>query len=54
MRPFKAYFIPDLWNDWHWFVYDALKHRIAESARGHFHLIDAQGEAEAVIRGLLA
>jgi hypothetical protein len=54
MRPSKAYFIPDMWNDWHWFVYDALKRRVAQSARGHFHLCDARNEAEAVIRGLLA
>lgn len=54
MRPFKAYYIPDLWNDWHWFVRDADNRPVAESQRGHFHLTQAQVEAEAVIRGLLA
>ena len=50
MRPYKAYFLPDMWNNWHWFIYDARDTLIASSDRGHFHLIDAQEEAEAVMR----
>ena len=49
MRPFNVYFLPDLWNNWHWSVYDANSRLVAESDRSHFHLIDAQKEAEAAM-----
>jgi hypothetical protein len=49
MRPYKVYFLPDMWNDWHWSIYDARDNLVATSDRGHFHLIDAQREAEAVM-----
>lgn len=54
MHDLKSYFLPDMWNDWHWFVCDADYNCIAHSMSGHFHLWVAQEEAEAVICGLLA
>lgn len=54
MRPFKAIFLPDLRNDWHWHIYDANDHIVASSSRGHFHLLAASEEAEAMISGFLA
>jgi hypothetical protein len=54
MRPFKALFLPDMWNDWNWFIYDARNQLIATSNRPHFHLLAAREEAEAMITGLLA
>ncbi|WP_156799881.1 hypothetical protein [Novosphingobium resinovorum] len=54
MRDLKIFFLPDMWNDWHWFVYDADYHCIAQSNFGHFHLKAAQDEAEAVMRKLAA
>lgn len=54
MRPFKAIFLPDMWNDWHWFIYDAREILLATSNKGHFHLLAAREEAEAMILGLLA
>ena len=49
MRPLKVFYLPDMWNDWHWFVYDDQDNLVAHSNRGHFHLIDAQREAEVVM-----
>ena len=49
MRPYKIFYLPDMKNDWHWFVYDTLDNLIASSSRGYFHLVDAQREAEAVM-----
>ena len=54
MRPYKVFFLPDLWNDWHWFIYDTRDNLMAESNLGHFHLIDAQNEAEAVMHQRMA
>lgn len=54
MRPFRAFFLPDMWNDWHWLIFDAKNCCVAKSSRGYFHLSTAQDEAEAVIYGLLA
>ena len=53
MRLYQAFFLPDMWNDWHWFVFDAAHRCVATSSRGYFHLSTAQDEAEAVIRGYL-
>lgn len=49
MRPYKVFYLPDMWNDWHWFIYDARDILVAQSRQGHFHLIDAQREAEVVM-----
>lgn len=49
MRPYQVLYLPDMWNDWHWFIYDACDRLVERSSRGHFHLIDAQTEAEAVL-----
>lgn len=49
MRRYQVYFLPDMWNDWHWFIYDQFHELVAQSDCGHFHLIDAQKEAEAVM-----
>lgn len=54
MRPYKVFYLPDMWNDWHWFIYDAYDDLVAQSDRGHFHLIDAQREAEAVMHYRMA
>jgi hypothetical protein len=50
MRPYRVFFLPDMWNDWHWFIYDLCNRLVASSDAGHFHLLDAQTEAEAVMR----
>jgi len=50
MRPYRVFYLPDMWNDWHWFIYDLSNRLVASSLAGHFHLIDAQTEAEAVMR----
>ena len=47
MRPYNVYYLPDMWNDWHWFIYDARGNLVAKSNRAAFHLIDAQKDAEA-------
>lgn len=49
MRPYSILYLPDMWNDWHWFIHDACDILVAQSEQGHFHLIDAQKEAEAVL-----
>lgn len=49
MRPYSIICLPDMWNDWHWFIYDAFNRLVARSERGHFHLVDAQKEAEDVL-----
>lgn len=54
MRPFKVFFLPDMWNNWHWHIYDAHDLLVESSSRGHFHLIDAQREAEAVMQYRIA
>jgi hypothetical protein len=47
MRPYNVYYLPDLWNDWHWFIYDARDEFVAQSDHAFFHMIDAQKDAEA-------
>lgn len=54
MRPYNVYFLPDLRNNWHWHIFDALGNKILSSDQGHFRLIDAQREAEAVMRYRMA
>jgi hypothetical protein len=49
MRPYHVYFLPDMWNNWHWMIYDGANCLVEQSKKGHFHLIDAQKEAEAVM-----
>ncbi len=49
MRHLYVFYLPDMWNDWHWFIYDAGHRLVDRSKNGHFHLIDAQREAEAVL-----
>ena len=49
MRPYSVFYLPDMWNDWHWFIYDAFERLVLRSSQGHFHLVDAQKEAEAVL-----
>lgn len=52
MRHLKAFYLPDMWNNWNWFIYDDRNLPVAESSQSHFHLVDAQREAEAVMRML--
>lgn len=52
MRHLKVYFLPDMWNNWNWFIYDDRDIPVALSSESHFHLIDAQREAEAAMRML--
>jgi len=54
MRHCNVYFLPDMWNDWHWFIYDQWGSLVASSERGHFHLIDAQKEADSVMHYRIA
>lgn len=49
MRPYHVFYLPDLWNNWHWYIYDARDTLIAQSDRGHFHMLDAQREAERIM-----
>ena len=49
MRPYHAFFMPDMWNDWHWFIVDARNKIVTQSDRSFFHLIDAQREAERIM-----
>lgn len=49
MRPYYAFYMLDLWNNWHWFIYDANDQLVAQSDRSFFHNIDAQREAEKVM-----
>jgi hypothetical protein len=53
MRPLKVYFLPDMWNNWNWFIYDYRDIPVALSNQSHFHLIDAQREAEWPAAGLV-
>lgn len=54
MRDLKIRILPDLWNNWHWFVFDADFVCVAQSACSHFHFEAAQNEAKAVMHGFLA
>lgn len=54
MRPYNAFYMPDMWNDWHWYICDANNKIVAKSDQPFFHLIDAQREAEKVMRYSLA
>lgn len=54
MRPYNVYFLPDLRNNWHWHIFDARGIKIQSSDHGHFRLIDAQKEAEAVMHYSMA
>lgn len=54
MRPYNVYFLPDLQNDWHWFIYDARGNLVAQSDRPAFHMIDAQRDAEAFMAYAIA
>ncbi len=47
MRPYNVFYLPDLRNDWHWFIYDSRGILVAKSNQPSFHLIDAQKDAEA-------
>ena len=40
MRPYNVYYLPDMWNDWHWLIYDARGNLVAKSDRAAFHLIE--------------
>ena len=53
-RPFNVYFLPDLENMWHWLIYDLDGEPVLQSSQGHFHLIDAQKEAEAILSYAIA
>jgi len=54
MRPYSVFYLPDMWNDWHWFIYDRHNRLVATSNRPHFHLITAREEAEAMMTALAA
>ncbi len=54
MRPTQIIILPDINNDWHWFLYDLDYNLIAESNRGYFHLIDARMAAESYVVRLAA
>lgn len=49
MRPYHAFFMPDMWNNWHWYIVDARSKIIAQSTQAYFHIIDAQREAERIM-----
>tara|TARA_B100001057_G_C22294688_1_gene735885 strand:+ start:357 stop:527 length:171 start_codon:yes stop_codon:yes gene_type:complete len=48
-RPLKVFYLPDLEGNWHWLMCDRDDNLIAESRQSHFHLIDAQNEAESLM-----
>lgn len=49
MRPYRAFYMPDMWNNWHWYICDANSRIVTQSNQPHFHLVDAQKEAELVM-----
>lgn len=54
MRPTQIIILPDINNDWHWFIYDWAFNLIAQSDQGYFHLIDARKAAESYLLRLAA